>query len=198
MLFFFDRHTISGVQIRSSIRLESLALDIFSYHLSITPYEWNKWLVRIFEYHKSLSSAPSPHPISRPSSDPHFVVQKMLEDLLENASRSCGDMWHPLSQPQPVFLGLEERRRERLDTTILESSFKTLEIDLDEDGPIREEYLPRRRVCRDSSFRDTCGNTVGAHFGLKRGIEQRTFEIQRPLPPLAKWSPAADELLQRI
>ncbi|KAN0126593.1 hypothetical protein V8E52_000233 [Russula decolorans] len=191
-------HTISGVPIQSLNRLESLALDIFSYDLSITPYDWNKWLVRIFEYHKSLSSAPSPQLISRPSSNPHFVVRKTLEDLLETASRSCGDTTHPFSQPQPVFLGLEERRRERLDPTIPESSSETLEIDLDEDGPLREEYMPRRRVSRDGSFRDTSGSTVGAPFGLERGIEwERASEIQRPLPPPAKWSPAADEPLRR-
>jgi hypothetical protein len=122
----------------------------------------------------------------------------MLEDLLETASRSCGDTLHPFSQPQPVFLGLEERRRERLDPTFLESSSETLEIDLDEDGPLREEYMPRRRVSRDGSFRDTSGNTAGAPFGLERGIEwERASEIQRPLPPPAKWSPAADEPLRR-
>jgi hypothetical protein len=38
----FNRHTIFGVLIQSLSRLESLALDIFSYDLSITPYEWNK------------------------------------------------------------------------------------------------------------------------------------------------------------
>jgi hypothetical protein len=196
--FRFYRHTISGVPIQSLNKLESLALDIFSYDLSITPYEWNKWLVRIFEYHKSLSSAPSPQLISRPSSNPHFVIRKMLEDLLENASRSCGDSSHPFSQPQPVFLGLEERRRERLEPNISESSPETLEIDLDEDGPLREEYMPRRRVSRDGPFRDTTGNTVGAPFGLERDIEwERASEIQRPLPPPAKWSPAADEPLRR-
>ena len=150
----FDRHTISGVPIQSLNRLESLALDIFSYDVSITPYEWNKWLIRILEYHKSLSSAPSPQLISRPSSNPHFVVRKMLEDLLESSSRSCGDTSHPFFQPQPVFLGLEERRRERLDPTIPESSSETLEIDLDEDGPLREEYMPRRRVSRRRRLAD--------------------------------------------
>jgi hypothetical protein len=125
-------------------------------------------------------------------------VRKTLEDLLETASRSCDDAPYPFFQPQPVFLGLEERRRQRLNPTIPESSSETLEIDLDEDGPLREEYMPRRRVSRDGSFRDTSGNTVGAPFGLERGIEwDRASEIQRSLPPPAKWSPAADEPLRR-
>ena len=59
----------------------------------------------------------------------------MLEDHLATASRSCGDTSHPFSH-QPVFLGLEETR---LNPTIPESSSETLEIDLDEDGPLWEE-----------------------------------------------------------
>jgi len=193
----FDRQTISGVPIQSLNRLESLALDIFSYDLSITPNEWNKWLVQVLAYHRSLSSAPSPQLISRPSSNPHFIVRKMIEDLLEPASRSCNGMY-PKCQPQPVFLGLEERRRWRLDPTSAESSSEALEIDLDEDGPLREEYMPRRRVSRNGSFRKVNGNTINAPFGLERGIEwERAREMQRPLPPPAKWSPAADEPLRR-
>jgi hypothetical protein len=125
----------------------------------------------------------------------------MLEDLLESASRSCGDTSHPFFQPQPVFLGIEERRRERLDPTILESSSDTLEIDLDEDGPLREEYMPRRRVSRNGSFHDNggniSGNTIDVPFGLERIEWERASALQRPLPPPAKWSPAADEPLRR-
>ncbi|KAH9960477.1 hypothetical protein BC827DRAFT_1155799 [Russula dissimulans] len=189
-------HTISGVPIQSLNRLESLALDIFLYDLSITPSDWNKWLGHVLAYHKSLSSAPNPQPISRPSSNPHFVVRKMIEDLLETASRSR-DVY-PRSHPQPVFLGLDERRRERLDPNATESSFETLEIDLDEDGPLREEYMPRRRISRHGSLRDITGNPIAPSFGVERGIEwERAPEFQRPLPPPAKWSPAADEPLRR-
>jgi hypothetical protein len=192
-----DRHTISGVPIQSLNRLESLALDIFSYDLSITPYEWNKWLVQVLAYHRSLSSAPNPQLISRPSSNPHFIVRKMIEDLLEPASRSCDDMYSKF-QPQPVFLGLEERRHGRLDSSTVESSSEALEIDLDEDGPLREEYMPRRRISRNGSFREAVGNNTGAAFGQEKGIEwERAPEMQRPLPPPAKWSPAADEPLRR-
>ena len=193
----FDRHTISGVPIQSLNRLESLALDIFSYDLSITPYEWNKWLVQVLAYHKSLSSAPNPQLISRPSSNPHFIVRKMIEDLLEPSSRSCDDMY-PKFQPQPVFLGLEERRRGRLDPRTAESSSEALEIDLDEDGPLREEYMPRRRISRNGSFRETSGNTTGAPFGQENSVEwEPATEMSQLLPPPAKWSPAADEPLRR-
>jgi len=193
----FDRHTISGVPIQSLNRLESLALDIFLYDLSITLSDWKKWLGHILPYHKSLSSAPNPQPISRPSSNPHLVVRKLIGDLLDTASRSWGDPY-PKSQPQPVFLGLDERRRQKLDPTATESSSETLEIDLDEDGPLREEYMPRRRVSRHGSLRDISGNPIGPPLGVERGMEwERGPELQRPLPPPAKWSPAADEPLRR-
>ena len=197
------RHTISGVPIQSLNRLESSALDIFSYDLSIAPQEWNKWLDHVLTYHKSLASAPNPQPISRPSSNPHFVVRKTFEDLVETAiastvSRSCGDPSCPKSHPQPVFLGLEERRRERLDPTSVEPGPETLEIDLDEDGPLREEYMPKRRVSRNDYFRDETGVILGAPFGLVNGIEwERAPQMQKGLPPPAKWSPAADEPLRR-
>jgi hypothetical protein len=198
------RHTISGVPIQSLNRLESLALDIFSYDLSITPHEWNQWLDHVLTYHKSLSSTPNPQLISRPSANPHFVVRKTMEDLFETAiastaSRSCDDPSCLKSHPQPVFLGLEERRREKLGRTASESSSEALEIDLDEDGPLREEYMPKRRVSRNGSFRDGNSNTVlGSPFGLDKGFErERTSEMPRGLPPPAKWSPAADEPLRR-
>lgn len=122
----------------------------------------------------------------------------MIEDLLETASRSCDDTLFPQSQPQPVFLGIEERCRERLDPTAADSSSEGLEIDLDEDGPLREEYMPRRRVSRNGSLRDIGGNTTSTPFGLENSTEvERAPEMQRPLPPPAKWSPAADEPLRR-
>jgi hypothetical protein len=197
-------HTISGVPIQSLNSLESLALDIFSYDLSIAPQEWNKWLDHVLAYHKSLALAPNPQPISRPSTNPHFVVRKTLEDLVETAiasiaSRLCSDPLCLKSHPQPVFLGLEERRRQRLDPTSVEPGPEALEIDLDEDGPLREEYMPKRRVSRNDCLRDDeYGVIFGAPFRLVNGIEwERAPLMQNGLPPPAKWSPAADEPLRR-
>ena len=131
-------------------------------------------------------------------------MRKMIEDLFETAiastlPRSCDDPSCVKFHPQPVFLGLEERRREKLGRTAIESGSEALEIDLDEDGPLREEYMPRRRVSRNPSFRDGNGSTtLGSPFGLDKGIDwERASEVPRRLPPPAKWSPAADEPLRR-
>lgn len=130
-------------------------------------------------------------------------MRKTLEDLVETAMAStasnlCGDPLCLKSHPQPVFLGLEERRRERLDPSSVAPGSEALEIDLDEDGPLREEYMPKRRVSRHDCLRDQYGVILGAPFRLVNGIEwDRAPPMQKGLPPPAKWSPAADEPLRR-
>src|SRR5258708_15601170 len=62
--------------------------------------------------------------------------------------------------------------------------------------------MPTRRGNRNGSLHDNGGNirrnTIAVPFGLERGIEwERASALQRPLPPPAKWSPAADEPLRR-
>ena len=61
-----------------------------------------------------------------------------------------------------------------------QSNKEILDIDLDEDGPLREEYLPKRPV---SNARDT----EPARIPFKPIAPGRT------LPPPAKWSPEHDE-----
>ena len=84
--------------------------------------------------------------------------------------------------PEPVFVGLEDEKRPQLDMQAYDED--VLEIDLDEDGPLREEYLPRRRVSSASSSR-------------RAQVSERMIEPERLLPPPAKWSPAADEPIMR-
>lgn len=61
-----------------------------------------------------------------------------------------------------------------------QSNNDILDIDLDEDGPLREEYLPKRRI---SSARDT----------EPARIPFKPVAPERALPPPAKWSPEHDE-----
>lgn len=98
-------------------------------------------------------------------------------------------------KPEPIFLGLEERRLERAEKehALLVVDVALGDIDFDEDGPLRQEYLPKRRVVSTahSGVRDSV--TYGDE---NRGIRS-TLSMGKPLPPPAKWSPAADEPILR-
>ncbi|KAH9918244.1 uncharacterized protein BXZ73DRAFT_53102 [Epithele typhae] len=172
-------HTISNVPIRSLNRLEALALDIFQYDLSIAPLDWTDWLSDIMAYHQALSSPMFPQPISRPSTSPHIIVRQALETLVNAGTIDYAYSGNEVSgPPMPIFVGLEDQKKTDEDTYVDD----VLEIDLDEDGPLREEYLPRRR---------TSTRSFNAHADpYAKGSE-------RALPPPAKWSPAADEPILR-
>ena len=97
--------------------------------------------------------------------------------------------------PQPVFIGLEERKQEKLNQDQM-SATDVLEIDLDEDGPLREEYLPKRRVSVAGSVRST--RSAQPHGDNAKEWDQCSGrETENPLPPPAKWSPAGDEPIHR-
>jgi hypothetical protein len=74
--------------------------------------------------------------------------------------------------PEPVFYGIGDYKTGS-EGEQLQQDVDVLEIDLDEDGPLREEYLPKRRINSASS--------------------RARSDSSRTLPPPAKWSPAADE-----
>ncbi|KAI0638090.1 hypothetical protein C8Q77DRAFT_409144 [Trametes polyzona] len=168
-------HTISNVPIRSLNRLESLALEIFSYDLSIKPEQWSGWLSELLAYHASLSSPMFPQPISRPSASPHVIVRQAIEMLVNTHEPECGCGAQPcLSPPHPAFVSLDEQKKVDVEDSYTDD---VLEIDLDEDGPLREEYLPRRRQSRYTSELYTRNDLA--------------------LPPPARWSPSADEPIAR-
>ncbi|KIM83748.1 hypothetical protein PILCRDRAFT_96969 [Piloderma croceum F 1598] len=187
--------SISNIPIESLNKLESLALDIFSHDLSTPPRAWSQWLTHLSEYHQSLSSATRPQPISRPSTNPHSIIRKTLEEIMH------APVGINSSIPEPVFLGLEERRRDKLE---LEEYAREdiLEIDLDEDGPLREEYLPKRRVSHTGSVRsvksgDTSDSKIRIRHADWENKDSKTVDTEKVLPPPAKWSPAADEPIFR-
>jgi len=172
-------HSISNVPIQMLNELEILALDLFSYNLSVPSEKWSKWMEHIRSYH--LSSIPPSYaqPISRPSSNPNLIIRNMIEDIIRTRAIIRTSL-----VPQAVFLGLEERKKERL-----EKERAVDDIDLDEDGPLREEYLPRRR-----------SNSSKLYQGKAKLLAPRKSMAQMPenvLPPPAKWSPAGDEPILR-
>ncbi|KIL68266.1 hypothetical protein M378DRAFT_72099 [Amanita muscaria Koide BX008] len=171
-------HSISNVPIHMLNELEMLTLDLFSYDLSVSSEKWTLWMDHIRSHH--LSSIPPSHiqPISRPSSNPHLIICNTIEDIF-HAKIST-----PTSVvPQPVFLGLDQRKKEQL-----EREQTVDDIDLDEDGPLREEYLPRRRSNGSGVYQD---NKIGLS-----GVSMQQVS-EHVLPPPAKWSPAGDEPILR-
>lgn len=97
----------------------------------------------------------------------------------------CEDRSCSLQHPQPIFIETEERKQ------LMETTSMELDIDLDEDGPLREEYMPKRRVSRAGSDRD-------ARFAVASAPRPADdWNMERALPPPARWSPGADEPLSR-
>ena len=191
-LIFLTRHSISNVPIHTLNKLESLTLEIFSYDLSISSQQWSQWLAHVISYHLSLSSPIHPQPISRPSSNPHSIVRKTIEDIMKAPATCKGAS----TVPQPVFIGLEERLREKVDQAECEK--EVLEIDLDEDGPLRQEYLPKRQASNlTSQSRENA--TAALEHNTINNQKWNICEIPqlKQLPPPAKWSPAADEPIFR-
>ena len=178
-----NRQSISSVPVRFLNHLESSALAIFSHDLSISPQQWVTWLSHLSGYHSSLSSA-AQQPIGRPSANPHLIIKKAVEELLHTPTEvpRRDETSSIILPPGPVFLGLEERRREHAakEAATEQSNSEILDIDLDEDGPLREEYLPKRRV---SNARDT----------EPARVPFKPVAPGRSLPPPAKWSPEHDE-----
>lgn len=192
---FFSRYTISNIPVGVLNNLEALALDIFLYDLSVSNRDWSQWLAHVRSYHLSLSSPLHVQPISRPSTNPHSIIRKAIEEIIQ-APAACTIS---SSVPQPVFLGLEERKREILEReqTMNDS---VLEIDLDEDGPLREEYLPRRRISGAASLhgpRSRIGDPYLTTTALHSLAKNSQVDTTKELPPPAKWSPAGDEPILR-
>lgn len=165
-------------------KLEYFALDILSYDLSISSSAWSQWLSHLLSYHHSLTTTAYPQPIARPVSNPNGFIRKTIQEIME------APLGHRMNEP--VFLGVEQRLKEKLGLSAVPHEPETLDINLDEDGPLREEYLPRRRVSNGghgSELRDDSQNGASVHHHV--------FPLQVGLPPPAKWSPAGDEPICR-
>jgi hypothetical protein len=173
---------------------------MFSHDLSIPSHTWSQWLAHVISYHLSLASPCYPQPISRPSTNPHSIVRMTIEELTQ-APAACTSPHS--ARFEPVFLGLGERRKERLEReeAVVSGSVDVLDIDLDKDGPLREEYLPKRRVSGVGSTYSWHASVPNMRTGHIRdgsaGSGVPYAETQRALPPPAKWSPAGDEPILR-
>jgi hypothetical protein len=181
------RHTISNIALRTLNEIEARALTVLDYDLSIQPADWSLWLSHTLSYHTSLASS---QPISRPSSSPHTVVRKAIEEIAEASDiEACYDECCSDDIPQPVFIGLEARQREK------EEALEVEMFDPDEDGPLPEQYQRKRRVSHDESTRSCRSRERVDARRMSQVLEKPV--MHNNLPPPAKWSPAADELFVR-
>jgi hypothetical protein len=78
-------------------------------------------------------------------------------------------------------------------------SVDVLEIDLDEDGPLREEYLPKRRISAADSTRSfNSHDAPPPRVSVDNAQNWQSHKVfEKSLPPPARWSPAADEPILR-
>ncbi|KAF8532549.1 hypothetical protein JB92DRAFT_3103613 [Gautieria morchelliformis] len=175
MFDHINRGQVSGVPMRALNRLESLGLDLLSHNLLMLPRVWEQWLDHMQTYHRSL--APYPEPIRPPIDTLHIIIRRMIEDLILAGSppMTTGVL------PEPVFLGLEECKKECEQERLAKEQVKLLDLDLDEDGPLREQYLAKKP------------RTADRLEGDRKAIEHMT----KGLPPPAEWCPAADPPIHR-
>jgi hypothetical protein len=184
-----NRSQLSGIPIQWLNTLEERALLVFRYSLSVQQDEWVGWVSELTAFHASTS--PYPSPISR-SASPQALIRVALDELVQACTRaSCAlDCCQGGSVTEPVFIGIEERRRERE----AQQAAHHFDIDLDEDGPLPEEYVPRRRV-KTTSLDRACRSRDEPPRRSSLILDAST--ANRLLPPPARWSPAADELFMR-
>ncbi|KZW04091.1 hypothetical protein EXIGLDRAFT_690750 [Exidia glandulosa HHB12029] len=156
-------HEISQITIREINTLELASLELFDHDLTVPSDVWPKWLETLRYTH--IACAPYPAPIGPARETPHGAILHLLNTLIDaNASR-------PNAYDGPIFLGIEERIAQRLKALCL-----VFDIDeMDEDGPIREEYRRSRRPSNEVPTR-----------------------LPPPdLPPPAAWQPALDPIVPR-
>ena len=98
--------------------------------------------------------------------------------------------------PEPVFIGLVDRIGAKEHLGLHEAELDSADIDLDEDGPLREEYLPQRRAIQGRAIPwnhvacSTAPIEPNQHYGSYNSVVSH-------LPPPAKWSPEADPPIER-
>ncbi|KAL4075786.1 hypothetical protein J3A83DRAFT_2049804 [Scleroderma citrinum] len=175
-------HTISNVPIQLLNRLEYLALDILSHDLSVSPIAWSEWLKYLLSYHHSLSPSVFPQPISRPSSSPRSVIRSTIQQIME------APLGHP--SDEPVFLGVDQRPQDKFGFSTDCDDADSFDIDLDEDGPLREEYLPKRRASDGNSIRRISPDGSSSLPFHHQSSDQSRVSL---LPP-AEWNAIGDEM----
>jgi hypothetical protein len=180
--YVLSRHSITEVPVESINRLELLALALLKHDLSITQSDWHDWLSRLRQY--EVAKSPFPSPICRPSAVDHdSVVRIAIDDLLKLTHK--GSLKIPT--PIPCFCGLLGGSSRNPDGH--QPAMDVFEVDLDEDGPLRAEYIPRRVSVRGPRLKPS---PPSGFLSYNAGLDSPS------LPPPATWSPQADPPIQRV
>ncbi|EJD53724.1 hypothetical protein AURDEDRAFT_110490 [Auricularia subglabra TFB-10046 SS5] len=160
-------HEITHIAIKDINSLELSSLDHMRYDLTVPTDAWTQWLLVLRDGH--VKRAPYPAPIGPVKDTPHGVILQTFNLLIDASVARMNP------SDGPTFLGIEERIAKRMRD--LEESVDL--DDMDEDGPLRDEY---RRSRRSSSI-DSQGPVMR--------------DSPRDLPPPAEWFPAADPIVSR-
>jgi len=122
-----------------------------------------------------MALAPYPAPIGPVNDTPHGVILHLLDDLIAVRAQPS----RPGSLVEPIFLGIAARIRDRGASDF--SNITRAEYDLDDDGPVREEYR------------------LAVLARLDRGEQsrRRRENLEKTLPPPSVWSPSEDPPIVR-
>ena len=165
--------------------LEFLALSLLSHDLSIPETQWVNWLSHLQAYH--VASSQYPAPIRRPSiTDTTTLVRNLIDNLIGLKGKWGTDEYGVPIVPQPVFSELLVKDKESQEAAFSAEAF---DIDLDEDGPLRQEYVPRRRSSQRNSYNRYISDATHSDPLVSRTPPE--------LPPPAAWSPNADPPIAR-
>lgn len=110
----------------------------------------------------------------------------MISDLINLQKQRLGQ--GPVSDP--LFSTLLTCEIEREDVLQQVKAYDPFDINLDEDGPLKEEYIPKRR----SSLH---GHNISDRQSLTLDLKDISFQ-STPLPPPSEWSPQGDPPLQTM
>lgn len=138
-------HDVSGIPLKVLNELERLSLDILSHELTLDSAVWNRWVRTLYDHHISMR-APinSKHHSECQSRESYIVVRHMLEGLMSaNAHETV--LLYSGSAKHPTFLGIQDRINTKYTAEGLQKGKMADGFEMDHDGPLREEYLPKRR-----------------------------------------------------
>lgn len=176
------------MSVREFNELERLLLMHTSYCLAVPSDAWATWLGRL---HALQSSTPYIRPPlapigSMPLPDNHLFMANTIARLAASSLPLANG-----SLSEPFFLGKAERVKAREEEIEAYTDLFEEDIDLDEDGPLKEEYLPK-------GIREERERRQQREIELQALRKARVEALEQArLPPPSEWSPENDPVIER-